>query len=116
MPSPKPAKSSPAGGELSGLLRRAEVLQKELDQAQSDLKAETIEGSDGSGRVIIKWTCDGVPQTVELSIPGASDEARKALEGAILAALKVGMNRLFTTRKNKLSAITKGMNLPGLFS
>ena len=44
-------RSSQGAGELSGLLRKAEALQKELDQAQAALKDHVVTGQDAASRV-----------------------------------------------------------------
>ena len=82
MTSPKSSKPSPAGGELSGLLRRAEALQKELDKAQVELKDEEVEGSDAAGRIRFRWNGEGVPLSVVLNLPGLSEADTRALEQA----------------------------------
>jgi len=111
--SPRPSQGA---GELSGLLRKAEALQKELDQAQSALKEQTVSGQDAGARVRMEVRGDGVPVSVQLELPALSDRDCRALEEAVRTALRVTMERLFELRRNKLGEVTRGLQPPGLFS
>jgi DNA-binding protein YbaB len=104
------------GGELSGLLRHAEALQRQLDQALVDLKSEVIEAQDAGRLVTIKLTGDGGAQQVQIHLPNLSEAERKALQDALLVALRLALERMFELRKKRSVAVTKGLSLPGLFS
>lgn len=115
MSSSKPSKPSQAAGELSGLLQKAEALQRDLERAQADLKHDEVEGVDGGGKVHIRLKGDGEPSSVHLDLAGLAEHERASLEEAIMASLKVVMERLFQLRKKKLGSVTKGLNLPNLY-
>ncbi len=115
MSSSKPSKPAQAAGELSGLLQKAEALQRELERAQADLKSEEVEAEDGGGRVFLRLNGEGEPREVRVNLPGLGENDRAALEEALTASLKAAMERLFQLRKRKLGSITKGLNLPNLY-
>ena len=108
MTSSRSPRNSPAGGELSGLLHKAEVLHKELDRAQGELKEAVVEGSDASGRVLLRVNGEGTPLAVKLNLASLEPAETRALEDALTVALRGTMERLFATlrdARNRLDTI-----------
>jgi len=103
------------GGELSGLLRHAEALQRDLEKALVDLRSEVVEGQDATRMVTVRFTGDGGVKEVRVSLPSLSEPQRKAIEDALAVALKIALERLFELRKTRASTVTKSLSLPGLF-
>lgn len=111
-----PKGAAQGGGELSGLLRHAEALQRELDKALAELRSETVEGRDASRRVLVQLAGDGSVQEVRLQVAALTDVERRALEEALAVALRSALDRLFDLRRQRATAVTKGLSLPGLFT
>jgi DNA-binding protein YbaB len=103
------------GGELSGLLRHAEALQRDLDKALADLKDETVEAQDAAKQVTVRLTGDGGVKEVRLHSASLPDADRKAIEEALLVALRLALDRMFELRKKRATAVTKGLAMPRLF-
>lgn len=103
------------GGELSGLLRHAEALQRDLDKALHDLKSEVVEAQDAQRMVTVRLTGDGGAKEVLLHSPSLSEGERRSLENALQVATRLALERLFELRKRRATAVTKGLSLPGLF-
>lgn len=104
------------GGELSGLLRHAEALQRELDKALTDLKSETVEGRDAARLAVVRLAGDGSVSEIRLQSPHLGDAERRALEEALALAIKTAIERLFELRRQRATVVTKGLSLPGLFT
>lgn len=104
------------GGELSGLLRHAEVLQRDLDKALVDLRHEFVEGRDAARSVQLRVAGDGSAVEARLQVAGLPERERKALEDALVVALKATLERLFELRRQRAITVTKGVTLPGLFT
>ena len=104
------------GGELSGLLRHAEALQRELDKALSDLKSETVEGRDAARLAVVRLAGDGSVSEIRLQSTHLGDAEKRALEEALALAIKTAIERLFELRRHRATAVTKGLSLPGLFT
>jgi len=113
--SPKPSKNSPAAGELSGLLRKAEELQRELEKAQAELRNEVVRGEGGGGKARLEIAGDGSPQRVEIRVPGLSPEQAREVEEALQSALRQALERLFQLRRDRLGRVTGNIQLPGLY-
>lgn len=110
------SKSIQGGGELSGLLRHAEALQRDLDKALAELRSELVEGQDAARLVTLKVAGDGSVREVRLGGVTLDPTVKKALEEAFAVALKQAIERMFELRKKRATAVTKGLTLPGLFS
>jgi DNA-binding protein YbaB len=110
------AKVPQGGGELSGLLRHAEVLQRELDKALADLRQEFVDGRDAARLAQVRLSGDGAIAEVKLQITALGESDRKALEEALSIALRSAVERLFELRRKRATTVTKGLSLPGLFT
>ena len=108
------SKSHQGGGELSGLLRQAETLQREIDHALQELRGTRVEGKDPQGCVSVTLTGGGAGADVRLHDPNLKPEQRRRLEEALRAALRSALQKLFDLRRAKADAVARGMNLPQL--
>ena len=117
-PSSRPpgGKQPQGGGELSGLLRQAEVLHRELEKAHARLQEESVTAQDASEIIRICLAGDGTPREVSIRMEALSEGQRKVLEEALRTALKGGLESLFALRRERLSAVTRGLNLPGSYA
>ena len=109
------SKTPQGGGELSGLLRHAETLQRELDRALAELRSEEVEAQDAAHMVTLRINGEGTPTKVSIKVASLSGREQRLLEDALLVALRSGLERLFTLRREKASSVTRGLQLPGLF-
>jgi hypothetical protein len=102
-------------GDMGNLLRQAQEMQRELDRAQEELAREVVEGTAGGGAVRIELSGDGQVLAVHLSDEVVAERDRGQLEDLLLAALRDGLSRAGHARKERMSKVTGGLNLPGLF-
>ena len=116
---PKDGKSSrtnTSAGELSGLLRKAESLQRELEKAEAELQEEQVSGADSQNLVRVQMSGHGAPVTVEIEWDQISDAQRAQLRAAVQSAVAQAIDRLFELRKARLGSVTRSINLPNLYS
>lgn len=110
------SKSIQGGGELSGLLRHAEALQRDLDRALAELKREEVEAHDAARNVSLKLGGDGAVHEVSLAAAGLDPKLKSSLEEALAVAIGLAIERMFELRRKRAATVTKGMTLPGLFT
>ncbi|MBM4015058.1 MAG: hypothetical protein FJ293_08870 [Planctomycetes bacterium] len=113
----EPASKVPqGGGELSGLLRHAEVLQRDLDKALADLRNEFVEGRDAARIVELRVAGDGSAVEARVQCGTLSERDRRLLEEALNVAVRATLERLFELRRQRATTVTKGLSLPGLLT
>lgn len=102
-------------GEMGNLLKQAQQMQQELDRANQELKAARIEGVAGGGAV--RAEVDGQGEIVRIKLDKQCvDPAQVALlEDLVAAAVRDAQRRSEKVRKERLSKVTGGLNLPGLY-
>ena len=101
-------------GDMGNLLRQAQAMQREMDKAKAEISKARVEGTAGGGVVRVEVDGDGMVHRVQLSSDADLGD-RAMVEDLLLAALRDGLGRARTLREERLSKVTGGLNLPGLF-
>lgn len=97
------------------MMKQAQKLQEQMMAAQAKLMESEFTASTGGGAV--KATVTGDLRIKSLSIdPGAVDlDDIEMLEDMIIAAVNDAMESAEATASQSMSALTGGLNIPGLF-
>ena len=94
------------------MMRQAQKQLAQLQKIQEELETMTVEGSAGGGAVKVVMTGK---QTVEsVSIEPDALEDVEMLQDLVTAAVNDALNKSQEMASEKLSAITGGLNIPGL--
>jgi len=104
----------PGGGGLQKqLMKQMEKLQRDMEQAQSELAALRVEASAGGG--VVTAVANGQGELVELRIsPEAVDPNDvEMLQDLILAAVREAQEKGRQAQEEKMGGITGGLGLPG---
>lgn len=105
-------------GNNNEMLRQ---MQARISQIQEELAKETVEGSAGGGAVKVVLTGMGMGpaqvrvQSVTISPDAVDADDVATLEDLVLVAFNEALSRAQTLAGDRLSALTGGMRLPGLF-
>ena len=102
-------------GDLGNLLKQAQKMQREMDLARQEISEMTVEGSAGGGVARVEVDGDGTVKAVHLSTEARDGEDMSALEDLVLAAIRDAQTRAEQVKRERLSEVTGGMDLPGLF-
>ncbi len=102
-------------GEYGSLLKQAQRLQSEIDQAREQLKQTTVEGVAGGGAVRVTVTGDRMLTKVEIAPEIMLKPDRTLLEDLVLAAVRDGLTKAAKLSEETMGRITGGVQLPGLF-
>jgi len=102
-------------GDLGNLLKQAQKMQREMDLAREEIADMTVEGSAGGGAARVEVNGDGTVKAVHLSSEAQEGDDKSALEDLILAAIRDAQTRAEQVKRERLSEVTGGMDLPGLF-
>ena len=94
------------------MMRQAQRLQAQMQKIQEELETLTVEGTAGGG--VIKVVMTG-KQTVEsVTIEPEAAEDVELLQDLVAAAVNDAFTKTQELAAQKMSAITGGMNIPGL--
>ncbi len=99
--------------ELAEAMKKAQQVQEGAKQLQEDLEEMEIEGTSGGGLVKVVMTGNQEPLRVEIS-QAAYDEGMEVLSDLVTAAMKDAYQNSTSTMRERMEALTDGLNLPGL--
>lgn len=110
-------KIKPQGGPKmgkGGMLQQLQSLQENLLKTQEEVAAMTVTATAGGGAVTA--VVSGERRILSLAIkPEVVDPADvEMLQDLIVAAVNEGLERVDQAMAEKISAITGGLNIPGL--
>jgi nucleoid-associated protein EbfC len=90
-------------------------MQNRLAKIQEELATETVEATAGGG--VVKATATGQQKLVSVEIdPAVVDpDDVEMLQDLVVAAVNDAMNKAQELAAQRLSALTGGMKIPGLF-
>jgi DNA-binding YbaB/EbfC family protein len=96
------------------MVKQAQEMQKKMAQLEEELEREQVEAASGGGAVTAR--VNGRQILLKLSIRDDvfKDGDREMLEDLILAAVNEAHQKAADLAKERMSAITGGMKIPGL--
>jgi DNA-binding YbaB/EbfC family protein len=103
----------PNFGQLTEAFRKAQQIQQDAQKLQDELDAMELEGSSADGRASVWLSGNQQPLRVRLA-PELVAEGAAVTEAAALEALQAAYERSTATMKERMEALTGGLNLPGL--
>jgi DNA-binding YbaB/EbfC family protein len=103
--------------DMNKMMQQVQEMQAQMQQAQEELAAETVEASAGGGMVTVKAT--GALEITEIKIaPEAIDpDDPELLADMVLAAVNEALRSAQSLAESKLGGALgglKGLGLPGL--
>ncbi len=99
-------------GNLTGLLKSAKEMQANMAKMQAELATRRYDGEAGGG--MVKATVDGKGTLVDIKIEARAVEDVELLEDLVKSAVGVATGKSQEAMKSEISAMTGGMNIPGL--
>ncbi len=96
-------------------MKQAKMMQKKMQQIQEEIKKMEFEASSGGGAVKVK--VNGEQEVVEVKINSEMIDAEdfEMLEDMVMVAVNDAISQAKEESKKKMSSITGGMDIPGLF-
>lgn len=99
--------------ELTEAFKKAQQVQEGAKRLQEELEVMEIEGESGGGLVKVVVSGNQEPRRVEIS-PDALNEGVEVLSDLVTAAMKDAYNKSTATMRERMEALTEGLNLPGM--
>jgi DNA-binding YbaB/EbfC family protein len=97
------------------LMKQAQQMQAKMSQVQEELKSETVESSAGGGTVKVVITGDLEVQSITVDPAAVDPDDVDLLQDMIAAAVNEAIRAAQELASQKMSAVTGGMNIPGMF-
>ena len=100
---------------VSNVVKQAQKMQEEMERVQAEMEDKTVEATSGGGAVTV--TANGKKEILSLKIsPDAVDpEYVETLEDLIMVAVNDAITQADDMMAEGMSAVTGGINIPGLF-
>jgi len=102
-------------GNANNMIKQAQKMQQEMLKAQEEMESTEFEASSGGGAVTVKMT--GKKELTEVLIkPEACDpDDVEMLQDLIITAVNDALSKVDEANNAKMSRLTGGLNIPGLF-
>lgn len=101
------------GGNLQGLMKQAQKMQADLQKAKEEIESSEVIGTSGGGAVKVTMTGDHTVK--DITIDPAAKEDLDVLQDMLVAAFNDAADQVKNALKEKMSKVTGGMPIPGLF-
>ena len=100
---------------MSNVVKQAQKMQEEMERVQAELEDKTVEAKAGGGMVTV--TANGKKEILSIKInPEAVDpEDVETLEDLVMVAVNDAIKQADEMMAEGMSAVTGGLNIPGLF-
>ncbi len=101
-------------GGLGNMMKQFQQMQAKMEEIQAELEQTEVEGTSGGGMVkaIINGKLDITSITIDPEVVDPNDV--EMLQDLIVAAISQAKEKAQQLQQEKMSALTGGLNIPGL--
>jgi DNA-binding YbaB/EbfC family protein len=97
------------------MIRQLQDMQKKMEKAQADLVNETVTATAGGGAVTVEMNGHHKVMAITIDPDAVDKDDVETLQDMLLAALDQALEKAQDMAQKKMSAITGGLNIPGMF-
>ena len=101
-------------GSITDLMKQAQQMQADMQQAQEDLAKAEVTGESGAGLVTVVMTGRHDVKRVTID-PSVLNEEKSVLEDRLAAAVNDAVRRVEAHNRDAMSGLAAGLNLPAGF-
>lgn len=98
-------------GGMGNIMKQAQAMQEKMQKAQAEIAAMEVTGEAGAGLVKVTMLGNHNVRRVSLDDSLMQDD-KDMLEDLIAAAINDAVRRVEETSKEKMAAVTGGLQLP----
>lgn len=103
----------PGGLDMNALMKQAQEMQSQMEEAQASLKDETVEASAGGGMVKVVMSGDMELREITIDPEAVDPEEADMLGDMVLAAVNEALRSSQELANTKMGGITGGLGGPG---
>jgi DNA-binding YbaB/EbfC family protein len=96
------------------MMKQAQQLQRRMTELQEELELATVEATSGGGVVTVVVSGKMMVESIQIDQEVVSPDEVEMLQDLVLAAVNEGLNKAQEMASSRMSALTGGMNIPGL--
>lgn len=97
------------------MLKQAKKMQRKMEEIQDQVALETVEATAGGGMVTAVVSGDLKVKSITIDPEAVDPEDVEMLQDMVVAAVNQGIADAQAMASQRMSAVTGGMNIPGLF-
>ncbi|MDQ6694855.1 MAG: YbaB/EbfC family nucleoid-associated protein [Chloroflexota bacterium] len=97
------------------MVKQLQQMQQKMVKAQEDLANETVTATAGGGAVTIVMNGHHEVMSVKIDPDAVSPDDVEMLQDMVMAGFNEALEKATALASEKMSAVTGGMNLPGMF-
>ena len=101
--------------DMNQMMQQAQMMQAELMRAQEEVKEMTYTATAGGGMVEATATGDGSIESIKIDPEVVDPDDVEMLEDMVLVAVNEALRGVARAGEERLSAVTGGLSIPGLF-
>ncbi len=110
------AKRKTTGGmNMGSMLARAQKMQADMAAAQAEAEAAEVEASAGGGVITVRASGAKKVLGIKISPEAVDPDDVEMLEDLVTAAVNEALDKADELMKEKMSGVTGGMDLGGMF-
>jgi DNA-binding YbaB/EbfC family protein len=99
---------------IGKLMKQAARMQQQMEQAQAQLAARTVEATSGGGAVKVTARCDGTIASIKIDPAAVNPSDAQLLEDMIVTGVNQALAQAKEISNTEMGKITQGFNLPGM--
>ena len=100
--------------DMKQMMRQAQKMQKELNKAQEEIATMSFEATAGGGMVTAVASGDMAITSLTIDPDAVDPEDVEMLQDMVVAAVNEALRGVSELSTQRMSAVTGGMNIPGL--
>ena len=114
-----PRGGMPAGGmggmNMQQAIKQAQKMQEDMQKMQEEMKTAEFEAAAGGGMVTAKVNGNHELLSITINPDVVDPDDVEMLQDLVVAAVSAAFQKASDSAQQKMSQITGGMNLPGIF-
>ena len=100
--------------DMKQMMRQAQKMQKQLAEAQEELKDMSYQASAGGGMVKVTVTGDMTVSEIVIDPQAVDPDDVEMLQDMVAAAVNEALRGMAEISEQRMNMVTGGMNIPGM--
>tara|TARA_B100001750_G_C15043779_1_gene367967 strand:- start:174 stop:506 length:333 start_codon:yes stop_codon:yes gene_type:complete len=97
---------------MQGLMKKAQEMQKKMEQLQEELGDVEVTGTSGGGMVTVVMTCKGMTKSLKVSPELVSGDDKEMMEDLVVAAMNDARTKADAKMSEETQKAMKNMGIP----